>query len=134
MSAEDECWKQRRQSNLSDEEFENNDEKIARSKASKDVNKRGKAVEWVTKLEFDEEGAFVGSELDLKLKRDYIRHKMSITKAGEITIYWCRFGKKRGFSCPVKVKIVRKNEKVLFMEEIDPKVHDHMENRQERIY
>ena len=81
------------------------------------------------KLEFDEEFSFVGSDLDLKLKRDYIRHKTSNTKAGEISIYWCRFGKKRGFSCPVKVKIVRKNEKVLFMEEINPKDHDHTEIR-----
>ena len=94
MSAEDECRKQCRQSNLSDKEFENNDKRIARGKAAKVVKKRGKAVEWVMKLEFDEEFPFVGSDLDLKLKRDYIRHKMLITKAGEISIYWCRFGKK----------------------------------------
>ena len=125
---------QRRESNLSEDEFENNDERIARGKAAKVVKKRGKAVEWVMKLEFDEEFPFVGSDLDLKLKRDYIRHKMSITKAGEISIYWCRFGKKQGFSCPVKVKIVRKNEKVLFMEEINPKDHDHTEIREERVY
>ena len=32
------------------------------------------------------------------------------------------------------MKIVKKNEKVFYMEEIDPKVHDHTENREERIY
>ena len=119
---------------MSEDKFQNNDERIPRSKAAKVVKKCGKGVEWLLKLEFDKEFPFVGSDLDLKLKRDYIRHKMLITKAGEISIYWCRFGKKRGFSCPVKVKIVRKNEKVFFMEEIDPKVHDHTENREERIY
>ena len=84
---------QRRESNLSEDEFENNDERIARSKAAKVVKKRGKAVEWVMKLEFDEEFSFVGSDLDLKLKKDFIRHKTLKTKAGEIRICWCRFGK-----------------------------------------
>ena len=118
---------------MSEDEFENNDKRIAKAKA-KVVKKCGKAVEWVMKLEFDEEFSFVGSDLDLKLKRDYIRHKTSNTKAREICIYWCRFGKKRGFSCPVKVKIVRKNKKVLFMEEINPKDHNHTEIREERVY
>ena len=79
---------------MSEDKFPKNDERIARSKAAKVIKKRRKAVEWVMKLEFDKEFPFVGSDLDLKLKRDYIRHKISITKAGEITIYWSRFGKK----------------------------------------
>ena len=86
------------------------------------------------RLQFDEDFLYIGSDLDVKLKRDFIRHKTSKTKAGEICIYWCKFGKKRGFSYPVKLKIVRNNRKVFYMEEIDRKVHDHTENRDERIY
>ena len=117
---------------MSEDKFENNDSRIAKAKV-KVVKKRGKAVEWVTKLQFDEDFSFVGSDLDVKLKRDFIRHKTSKTKAGEICIYWCKFGKKWGFSCPVKLEIVRNNRKVFYMEEIDQKVHDHTENREERI-
>ena len=85
---------------MSEDKFQNNDERIARSKAAKVVKKCGKGVEWVMKLEFDKEFLFVGSDLDLKLKRDYIRHKILITKAGEISIYWCRFGKKTRILLP----------------------------------
>ena len=53
-------------------DFENNDERIARKK-------RGKGVEWET--EFDEE-EFVGSQLDIKIKKEYIIQKKSTTKAG----------------------------------------------------
>ena len=60
-------------------DFENNDERIARKK-------RGKGVEWETKFEFDEE-EFVGGELDIKIKKEYIIQKKSTTKAGQITVY-----------------------------------------------
>ena len=86
------------------------------------------------KLQFDEDFSFVGSDLDVKLKRDFIRHKSSKTKAREICIYWCKFGKKVGFSSPVKVKTVRNNRKVLYMEEMLEQFHDHRENKKERCY
>ena len=88
----------------------------------------------MTMVEFDDDLLFVGSDVDVKLKTEFIKHKTSKTKVGESCIYWCKYGKKVGFACPVKVKTVRNNRKVLYMEEIDSKVHDHRENRQERIY
>ena len=85
-------------------------------------------------LEFNDDSSFVGSDTDVKLKTEFIKHKTSKTKVRDTCVYWCKFGKKVGFSCPVKVKTVRNNRKVFYMEEIDPKVHDHTENREERIY
>ena len=107
-------------------DFKNNDERIARKK-------RGKGVEWETKFEFDKE-EFVGSELDIKIKKEYIIQKKSTTKAGQITVYWCKYGKMRGFSCSVKFKVVRKDEKVFILADKNSEGHDHAEVEGERIY
>ena len=90
-------------------DFENNDERIARKK-------RGKGVEWETKFEFE-------FELDIKIQKEYIIQKKSTTKAGQITVYWCKYG-----------KVVRKDKKVLIMDEKNFKGHDHAEVEGERIY
>ena len=114
-------------------DFEDINESNARKAEDEASKKRGRAVEWKTKFEFREE-EFVGSELDIKIKKEFIIHKKSTTKAGQITIYWCKYGKRRGFSCPVKFKVVRKDEKVFIMDEKDFKDHDHKEDESQRIY
>ena len=51
----------------------------------------------MTRVEFDEDLSFVGSAVDIKLKKEFIKHKTSKTKLGESCIYWCKFGKKWDF-------------------------------------
>ena len=72
--------------------------------------------------------------MDIKIKKEYIIQKKSTTKAGQITVYWCKYGKMRGFSCPVKFKVVRKDEKVFILDDKNSKGHDHAEVEGERIY
>ena len=53
--------------------------------------KRGKGVQWVKRLEFDDDNyPFVGSDIDILLKTEYLRHKTSTVKKGTIVIYWCK--------------------------------------------
>ena len=87
------------------------------------------------RLEFDDDNyPFVGSDIDIILKTEYLRHKTSTLKKGTSVIYWCKYGKRIGFGCTVKVKTLRIDKKVLYMEQLDGKGHDHTENRQVRIY
>ena len=72
--------------------------------------------------------------MDIKIKKEYIIQKKSTTKAGQITVYWCNYGKMRGFSCPVKFKVVRKDEKVFILDDKNSKGHDHAKVEGERIY
>ena len=45
--------------------------------------KRGKGVQWVKRLEFDDDKfPFPGSDIDILLKTDYLRHKTSTLKKG----------------------------------------------------
>ena len=74
--------------------------------------KRGKGVDWVKKLEFDDDNyPFVGSDIDITLKTEYLRHKTSTLKKGTSVIYWCKYGKRVGFGCTVKVKTFRIDKK-----------------------
>ena len=95
----------------------------------------GKGVKWVKKLEFDDDKyPFAGSDIDILLKTDYVRHKTSTVKKGTNVIYWCKYGKKVGYCCTMKAKIVRIDKKVFYMEQLDSIGHDHTENRNVRIY
>ena len=97
--------------------------------------KRGKGVQWVKRLEFDDDNyPFVGSDIDILLKTEYLRHKTSTVKKGTSVIYWCKYGKKVGYCCTVKVKTLRIDKKVFYIEQLDGIGHDHTENRQVGIY
>ena len=82
---------------------------------------------------FDEE-EIVGSEFDIKVKKEYIIQKKSTTKAGQITVYLCKYGKMRGLSCPVKFMVVRKDENIFIMDSKNSKDYDHAEVKGKRIY
>ena len=89
----------------------------------------------MTRFQFDDDDLpFVGSDIDITLKTEYLRHKTSKLKVGTSVIYWCKYGKRVGYGCTVKVKTLRIDKKVLYMEQLDGKGHDHTENRQVRIY
>jgi hypothetical protein len=110
-------------------DFEDNDERNARKEAEtekKKKQKRGKAVEWELKFEFCKQD-YAKSDLAKKLKLEFVQHRKSTTKLGVVTELWCKYGKKRGFSCPVKVKLVDKAEKIYFMDEKEAKNHNHEE-------
>ena len=88
----------------------------------------------MTKFQFDDDTCpWFGSDLEISLQTDYLRHKRYQLEVGESVIYWCKYGKRLGYNCPVKVKTLRINKKVLYMEELDGKGHDHTENRQARV-
>ena len=110
--------------------------KIAKAASKlKTPKKRGKGIQWETRFTYDNEDyPFFGSDIDIKLKTEYLRHKTSRTKVGQSVIYWCKYGKRIGFNCPVQAKTLRINKKVLYMEPVDGKDHDHTENRKARVY
>ena len=83
------------EANESEDEFKNNESRIAKAKAkAKALKKRGKSVQWVTRVEFDEDLSFVGSAVDVELKTEFIKHKTSKTKVGETCIYSASMVKK----------------------------------------
>ena len=88
----------------------------------------------MTVFEFPDISSFVGSDVDVKLKTQFIQQKKQRTKAGDTCVFWCKFGKKRGYKCSVKGKIVKNDRKVLYMEEMVEQFHDHRENKKERCY
>ena len=89
----------------------------------------------MTKYTFDDDGCpFLGSDLEISLQTDYIRHKRYQLEVGESVIYWCKYGKRLGYNCPVKVKTLRIDKKVMYMEELHGKGHDHTEDRKARCY
>ena len=97
--------------------------------------KRGKGVIWVTKFQFDDDGCpLLGSDIEISLQTDYLRHKRTQLKAGESVIYWCKYGKRIRYNCSVKVKTLRIDKIVLYMEELNGKDHDHTEDRKARCY
>ena len=116
-------------------DFEDNNERNARKEAEaekKEKQKRGKAIEWEVKFEFTKQ-EYADSELAKKLKLEFAQHRKSTTKLGTVKELWCKYGKKRGFSCPVKLKLVEKGEKVYLMDEKEAKNHNH-EETEERKY
>ena len=89
----------------------------------------------MTRFQFaDDDLPFVGSDIDITLKTEYLRHKTTHTKVGESVIYWCKYGKRVGYACTVKAKTMRIDKKVLYMEQLNCRGHDHTENRQARVY
>ena len=84
----------------------------------------------MTKFQFDDDDLpFLGSDIEISLQTYYLRHKRTHTKLGESVIYWCKYGKRVGYKCPVKVKTLRIDKKVLYMEELHGKGHNHTEDR-----
>ena len=76
----------------------------------------------MTRFQFDDDNyPFVGSDIDITLKTEYLRHKTSKLKVGTSIIYWCKYSKRVGYGCTVKVKTLRIDKKVLYMEELDGK-------------
>ena len=47
----------------------------------------------MTVVEFDDIPSFVGSDVDVKLKTQFIQQKKQRTKAGDTCVFWCKFGK-----------------------------------------
>ena len=119
------------------EDFEDNDERDVRKEAEAAETmkkKRGKAADWETKFEFTNE-EYHASDVAKKLKLGFAKHRTRNTKTGLVTEFWCKYGKKIGFSCPVKVKVIKNEEKTTVMEEKDPKDHDHEEKEEgDRVY
>ena len=76
------------EANESEDEFENNESRIAKAKAkAKAVKKHGKSVQWVTVLEFDDISSFVVSDVDVKLKTQFIQQKNRGQRPG-IRVYF----------------------------------------------
>ena len=65
-----------------------------------------------------------------KIGRDFAQHRNTVTKLGVVKEYWCKYGKKKGFACPVKIKIIEKGNKVYFYDEKEPKECNHVETSQ----
>ena len=77
-----------REVNESQDEFDTNESSIAKAKAkAKSVKKRGKSVQWVTVFEFDDISSFVGSDVDVKLKTQFIQQKNRRQRPG-IHVYF----------------------------------------------
>ena len=91
--------------------FEDKIGRKRRKEAEGAQKKRGKAIEWEKKYEFDMK-VYAESEMCEKIGRDFAQHRNTVTKLGVVKEYWCKYGKKNGFACPVKIKIIEKGNKV----------------------
>ena len=110
-------------------EFEDKIGRERRKEAEDAKKKRGKAIEWEKKYEFDMK-VYAESEMCEKIGRDFAQHRNTVTKLGVVKEYWCKYGKKKGFACPVKIKIIEKGNKVYFYDEKEPKECNHVETSQ----